>query len=606
MASGTVTYQAVLGNVNPDIYPGTGAKQFSASQNGAFPPTPYKVASAALHYEVRVPGWNADSSGRSMQVYGIRGSEEPLGSVPVGEKGRQTGSLSSGANYEGITAIKLDGGSYWACQMQGGSTLTIEVKWEDDTPVSTDPPGEDEINVITGTIHAGSRTDEALRTEVTAVFEGVDISDEINRYLISLSYKDNEEDEADDLQLKLQDAKGNWLQKWLDASVQAAISSGEITLGGKTKGMRISAGIRVSTPNGLIRKMNCGSFTLDSIKASGPPSTVTLKATSLPYAAGVRTEERDKAWENYTLSAVGAEIAGKAGLGFMYDAGVNPFYKRIEQVKETDIAFLQGLCHDNGLSLKVSGQRLVIFEQAKYEALSPATKIAWMDGTYTKYELSTAENDVTFAKCEVRYYNPDTKENIVGTAMSDNFDAEDENNQVLVITDHKVSSVGEANTLAAKLLKLHNKFEREASFTLVGNPLLAAGLTVEISGFGMWDGKYLIKTCQHEVSSAYTTKIKMRAVKAYKIEKMAKEDAKSSSSSGNGKKKKDAETYWTVRYASSLFKSPPGTPGSRIVGSVSAGTEITLLGSTSGSFTLISAGGATGYVATGNLVRKER
>lgn len=611
MASGTVTYQASVGSANSNIYSGTGAKQFSASQIGSFPPTPYKVTSAALHYEVRVPGLNADSSGRSMQVYGICGSEALLGSVPVGTKGSQTGSLSTGTNYEGITAIKLDGGGYWACQLQGGSSLTIEVQWEDDKPDITDPPGEDkEVDVITGTIQAGNRTDEALRTEVTAVFEGVDISDEINRYLISLSYKDNEEDEADDLQLKLQDAKGNWLQKWLNASVQAAISSCEITLGGKTKGMKISVGIRVTSPTGLIRKMNCGSFTLDSIKASGPPSTVTLKATSLPYAAGVRTEERDKAWEDYTLSAIGAEIAGKAGLGFMYDAGANPFYKRIEQVKETDIAFLQGLCHDNSLSLKVSGQRLVIFEQAKYEALSPVTKISWMDGTYTKYDLSTVANDTTFAKCEVRYYNPDTKENIVGTATSDTFDAEDENNQTLVITDHKVSSIGEANTLAAKLLKLHNKFEREASFTLVGNPLLAAGLTVEISGFGMWDGKYLIKTCQHDVSGAYTTKIKMRAVKAYKSEKMAKEEAKSSSgssgSSGKGSKKKDAETYWALQYASSVFSLPPDTPGSRVVASQSAGTEVTLLGSTSGAFTLVSAGGVRGYVATGNITKKER
>ncbi|MDR9824574.1 hypothetical protein RCJ22_03015, partial [Vibrio sp. FNV 38] len=132
-----------------------------------------------------------------------------------------------------------------------------------------------------------------MTTDPIVAFEGVDISAEIKRFLLSMAFTDNEEDETDDLQIKLQDAQGVWLQKWLDASVQAAVSGGALTLGGKTKGMKIKAGIRCSYPSGMIRQMSCGAFTLDSIKAVGPPSTVTIKATSLPYAAGVRTEERD-------------------------------------------------------------------------------------------------------------------------------------------------------------------------------------------------------------------------------------------------------------------------------------------------------------------------
>ncbi len=45
----------------------------------------------------------------------------------------------------------------------------------------------------------------ARRTEIKLIFEGADISADINRNLLSMTYTDNEEDKADDLQLSLDD-----------------------------------------------------------------------------------------------------------------------------------------------------------------------------------------------------------------------------------------------------------------------------------------------------------------------------------------------------------------------------------------------------------------
>lgn len=605
--TGTVTYTATLPAANQDIYDGVAAKTFPVTQSGAFPDN-YTVISAQVTYDVRVPGWNTDGSGREIQVYGDGAF---LGAVPCGNKGSQSAALSTGVSYEGLQSIRFDGGRYWACQLQGGSTITITVTWDDNVPEEIAPPDEDPLNkpidVVTGTIRSGGDSAQAMYTEPIVAFEGVDISDEIRKYLLSFSFTDNEEDETDDLQLKLQDARGLWLKKWLNASLQAAISGGEITLGGKSKGLKISAGIRCHYPGGVTRQTNCGSFTLDSIKASGPPSTITVKATSLPYAAGVRTEKRDKAWESYTLSGIGAEIAGRAGLGFMFDAG-DPFYARLEQMQETDIAFLQRLCHDAGYALKVSDSRLIVFDPKKYEALAAVLTIAWQDGSYTKYDLSTTEGDVTFAQCEVRWYDPETKETIIGTANADNFDAEDENNQTLVITDHAVENAGEASALAAKLLRLHNKFEREISFTLVGNPLLAAGLTVEITGFGLWDGKYLLKQVKHSISRSggYTTQFKARCVYAHQVtktgaqEETALQSGGGSSSSGT---KRTGTPYYVLAYTATLFSDQAHKNS---VGSRPAGTELTIIGSSSGGYTLVSAGGLSGYVSTGAIKTEYR
>lgn len=54
----------------------------------------------------------------------------------------------------------------------------------------------------------------ARRTAVRLTFAGVDISTDINKHLLSLTYTDNEEDKTDDLQLSLDDREGVWLGNW--------------------------------------------------------------------------------------------------------------------------------------------------------------------------------------------------------------------------------------------------------------------------------------------------------------------------------------------------------------------------------------------------------
>ena len=56
----------------------------------------------------------------------------------------------------------------------------------------------------------------ARRTAVRLTFAGVDISTDINKHLLSLTYTDNEEDKTDDLQLSLDDREGVWLGNWLN------------------------------------------------------------------------------------------------------------------------------------------------------------------------------------------------------------------------------------------------------------------------------------------------------------------------------------------------------------------------------------------------------
>ena len=68
----------------------------------------------------------------------------------------------------------------------------------------------------------------ARRTKAQVFFAGVDISAAVNEDLKSLTFIDNEEDETDDLQIKVSDRDGRWLRKWLNTMVAEAAAGGAI------------------------------------------------------------------------------------------------------------------------------------------------------------------------------------------------------------------------------------------------------------------------------------------------------------------------------------------------------------------------------------------
>lgn len=430
----------------------------------------------------------------------------------------------------------------------------------------------------------------ARRTTAEIVFDGTDITSSIRPYLTSLTYTDNEEDEADDLQIKLQDRDGIWLEKWLNDAIQAAASSvpaeGAGGAAARTYKVTPSIGLNVRTGPGtnygklgalpygtevsvsgisngwatiqysgqtayvsaqyieevgggqadgssetttglaiqavFVREnwnndgkdtvLDCGQFELDSIKASGPPATITIKATSLPFNAQIRQTEKTKAWEAYTLSGIAQEMASSNGMACLYESASDPYYDRVEQYKVSDIKFLSQLCHDAGISLKSTNNILVLFDQADYESKAPAFTVKRGSGSYTKYDLSVGTADAKYSSCRVRYADPITGRVIEGIAYAEDYKADSKNNQQLEVTA-RVASIAEAQTLAAKRLRLHNKYSRTATFTFPGDPSKVAGVTAILEGWGAWDGKYIIKQSKHSLgSSGYTTQTVLRRI----------------------------------------------------------------------------------------------
>lgn len=343
----------------------------------------------------------------------------------------------------------------------------------------------------------------ARRVRVSLVFQGNDISKSLESYLISCSFTDNAEDKADDLQIQIDDRDGKWLT-WLQKETLFNI-----------KGAKVAAVIIYENywDTGKERLLDCGLFEVDTVSIDGPPQQLTIKATSISQANKIRNEKKNRAWEGYTLQGIAAEIAAKAGMQSLYLSGYHPSYQRKEQVSVSDILFLQSLAKDAGISVKVSSQVIILYDQAEFELKDAVYKIDRLKGGFLSYGFSTKSDDTGYKKAHVKYTNPKTKKSIEATYK---LPGAKEDSQTLEITNVKVASKAEALKVAQKRLRAKNKGEYEASFTLPGDPNLVVGVNIQITGWGAFDGKYIVNQATHSITGGYTVALNMtRTMEGY-------------------------------------------------------------------------------------------
>lgn len=336
----------------------------------------------------------------------------------------------------------------------------------------------------------------ARRTILKVKYEGTDISEDLEYYLLSLSYTDQEEDAADDLQIALEDREGNWARDWLEQT------------GGKNA--KIEATIIQINEEGEESELECGTFQADTINESGPPTKVTIKATAIPTDSQIVAEEKTKAWEEIKLSAIAQEIAGNNNLECEFESEEDPLYDRREQTKKTDIEFLKELCKDAGISLKITDEKLVLFDASKFEKLPEIDTIIRGESNVTRWTFGTNFNDAGYTACEVTYTDPKEKKTIKGEFK--NPKADEATGRTLKINT-KVKDKAEADSLAKKKLREKNRKETQASLEVTGNVNYVAGVNLKLEGWGMYDGKYIIQQADHKISkSGYTTSLSLRRV----------------------------------------------------------------------------------------------
>lgn len=259
--------------------------------------------------------------------------------------------------------------------------------------------------------------------------------------------------------------------------------------------------------NGKDKALDCGIFEIDNVSYSGMPRKLTIKATSIPYKAALRQTIRSEVYSNTTLQHIAEKIGKRSEMEVMYLSSYNPTFKRKEQSNLSDIVFLKKLCKDAGISLKVTANKIVLFDAEEYEKKEAIKKIKAGRENILSYSFDTKTADASYTSCHVKYIESKTKKTYEANYTYPNSNAD---GQTLEI-DQRVTSNEEALELAKKKLREKNKDETTASFTLVGDLDLVAGVTVQVYGYGEFSGKYIIEKATHNITGGFKTSINLRS-----------------------------------------------------------------------------------------------
>lgn len=336
--------------------------------------------------------------------------------------------------------------------------------------------------------------EEVRHTRLSLKYDGEDISRDLEPFLLSFSCQDNGMDQADDLEISLQDREGLWHSDWFPE-----------------KGAEVTASIQAFNFREPGEKLEypCGTYTIDEVEFSGPPWKMSLRCTSSAITKSLRKEKKTRAWENISLEAIAKQIAGEHDLGLVFEApGVD--YNRQDQRKESDLDFLSRIGKFAGVKVKVAERKLILYAGKSFDSQDPS--ITYRPGDLGSWKIKTQAHDV-YQACKVDYWDPEKKEKYTYTYKPEDPPSSGQTLQV----NKRVESRAAAEEVAKAELRKKNEKELTGSLDLMGDPRLFAGNTIRLEDFGVFSGKYFVETVRHEYSKGegYTCSADIRLTLDY-------------------------------------------------------------------------------------------
>ncbi|BCH63676.1 hypothetical protein RvVAT039_08920 [Agrobacterium vitis] len=320
------------------------------------------------------------------------------------------------------------------------------------------------------------------RPYFSLIYQGVDISSELDPETTSITYTDNHHGKVDEIDVAVQDKDGRWKGSWKPEP------GDKMTL---------------TIFDGLGGMLPCGDFEMDEPEAEGDRGgdKMTIRGLAAPISKPLRTA-KTRAFEKQTLRAIVSKVAQENGLTLEGEIESMNF-ERVTQRRERDLEFLTRLAEDTGHYFTVRGKRAIFTSIKSVDGRAAALTISLtqIGTTLTRYRLKeqTAE---TYSKAKVKHMHDRDKELI---------DEEEEDSNVktgdtLNITGERVESPTHAKAMARSRMHFKNRKRRSGSISLVGDVRALAGVVVDMADFGKYSGRYLIDRSNHSMSrSGYTT-----------------------------------------------------------------------------------------------------
>jgi len=319
-------------------------------------------------------------------------------------------------------------------------------------------------------------------TELQVLYNSKNITADVVRYALSVTYTDKTHGESDEIEIELEDVDARWLNGWYpEKGAKLTVSIGEL---------------------------KCGVFEIDEIEAKGPPDTVTIRGMATGIVNSLRTKKSD-AHENKTLRQIAEKVAQKNGLTI---AGEIPEITigRATQNQETDLGFLKRIAGQFGIIFSV--RESVITFTSVYGLEKRGESFVLDKTDLTSYTIKDkATGAVKSAK--VRSKSAKGNEKVEADLEykkwqeEEGYKYEDIENQDDAVTHVRVENKQQAEAVAKSVMHLSASNQQEGSITIKGNGLAVAGNNFTFTGIGKLSGKWNIKESTHKLdkSGGYTT-----------------------------------------------------------------------------------------------------
>lgn len=329
------------------------------------------------------------------------------------------------------------------------------------------------------------------KASVKISIQGKDVSKDLWPHLLSLSYTDKADDELDDLQITLEDRDRLWQGDWLPKHGDLV----SVTIGAENFREQGRA------------ELACGDFEVDELTLESSPEggdVVTIKAVPACAKSSLMLERKTRAWGDVALAAVAADIAGAAGLDLLYKAP-EIIFGRVEQRQESDLAFLQRVCKEQGLRLCLKSRLCIIYSGQSADALEPLDlPRASLDYARISFKRSL---DGVYTQCVVGYTDADTSDT---TDQSFQPEVPPTTGKVLNI-NKRIENPAQAERVAKAELRAKNCNEMTANLEGMGDTRMVAGTVLKLSGWGHFDADYVVQQATHNLDrdGGYRTSVEL-------------------------------------------------------------------------------------------------
>lgn len=317
-------------------------------------------------------------------------------------------------------------------------------------------------------------------------YQGKNITADISHMVVGISYRDVLGGASSEISIAIEDRDKRWQGPW-----------------------RPSEGVVVNLMLGYggEKLLDAGEFQVDELELTGPPDVMQMRCLGAYITPALRTRQ-SVGYENRTLLDIAAQIALKHGLR-MIGAPVFPnvSFRRVTQNRETDLGFLRRIALAHDYDFTVRGRKLVFYSRLELESRAAVTTLKRRDVETFSFKARTYR---TYVAAEVAYLNAEFKGLVAFSAAAAAAIATGDSFKLIA----RVEDAQQAALKAAAALHGANMEQMTAVIGLPGATKLVAGNSVELSGFGEMDGKYLVEIARHRLErrSGYTTEIEARRV----------------------------------------------------------------------------------------------